>query len=221
MSVLSRPLPLRLQRHELSAKFGDMSEEELEQLKQDIKENGLREPVTLYEDKVLDGWHRYRCLCALGIKLKEGTNCQTYDPEFDGEKPDVFVLSKNVFRRQLSAEDRVRFVAETLGYKNAGPGRKTKVSFDTISMKKVAEVAKVSLVTAKRALGKTKVSSDTISETKVSNETIKKEATVESLRKKIKKLETQLGQARQQLAAMEKEAAAPKKNRADLLKSIS
>lgn len=49
------------QRHELSRLFGDMADSASAALKADIAQHGLTDPgVHTYEDKVLDGWHRYR-----------------------------------------------------------------------------------------------------------------------------------------------------------------
>ena len=46
--------------HELARLLPPMTDEDYQRLRQDIKENGLREPITLYEGKVLDGMHRQR-----------------------------------------------------------------------------------------------------------------------------------------------------------------
>ena len=45
-----------------------MSPDEFDGLKQDIRANGLRTPVLLYENKVLDGRNRYAACREIGVK---------------------------------------------------------------------------------------------------------------------------------------------------------
>ena len=141
----TRPIVPSLERHTLSSLFGDMPEAELMELVADIKANGLREPIVLHEGQVLDGWHRYRALCLLGRKLN-GNNSYAYDSTEDGESPEKYVHSKNLYRRQLPVEERVRLAAASLGY---APGRGRKRG---PSQEDVAKLAKVSVSTVRRAL---------------------------------------------------------------------
>jgi ParB-like chromosome segregation protein Spo0J len=46
--------------HPLADVMPAMSESEYQDLLADIKANGLLEPITLYENKILDGRHRLR-----------------------------------------------------------------------------------------------------------------------------------------------------------------
>ena len=48
------------QQHPLSAAFPNMTKADLAALSADISEQGQREPITIYEGKILDGWHRYQ-----------------------------------------------------------------------------------------------------------------------------------------------------------------
>src|SRR5215217_1487117 len=127
-----------------------MPEDQWEELKADIKANKLQEKIVLLDGKILDGWHRYKALCALGLPHTSHTNI--YDPEYEGPDPEKWVHSKNLFRRQLTAEERVRIAAKHLGYENTGRGGIKSGP----SIKDVAVEAKVSLVTARRALEKPK-----------------------------------------------------------------
>jgi len=82
-------------RHELSALFPEVEEEVLANLADDIRKNGLLEPIWLYNDQVLDGWNRYQaCLRAKVNPVFE---------EFTGNDSDalIFVVSKNIYRRHL------------------------------------------------------------------------------------------------------------------------
>jgi hypothetical protein len=54
--------------HELGKIFPKMSDEEFDGLVEDIQLNGLIVPITLYENKVLDGKERYRACLITGVK---------------------------------------------------------------------------------------------------------------------------------------------------------
>ena len=187
---LRKRLPLKptLKRHPLSAVFGDMSAGELLELQADIDEHGLREPIVLLDGMILDGWHRYQCLCNLGKHLAKSMHYE-FDPAEDGESAEALVFSKNLFRRQLSAEDRARLAAQVLGYEATGRGGKPKTG---VTMAKVAEAAKVSEKTVVRALQK---QTDKMSVRPT-------EPTLESLKKREAMLEGQLEKVREQIKAL-------------------
>ncbi len=66
----------RFEYHELASQFPLMSDLEYEALRQDIANNGLNEPLILFEGKILDGRNRYRaCL------LHESYNMVFYSSE--------------------------------------------------------------------------------------------------------------------------------------------
>lgn len=91
-----------LKQHPLSAAFPAMSADDFAALVEDIKANGQREPIMLYEGMVLDGWHRYRACVQLGIKPQQFT--------FSGMDPVGFVLSHNLHRRHLTPSQRAAAV---------------------------------------------------------------------------------------------------------------
>ena len=94
------------QRHELSAAWGDLPEDELQALADSIKSGGLLDPITLLDGKVLDGWNRNRaCLIA-------GVTPQTR--EFVLTDPVEFVIRKNGLRRSLSAGQKAMIAVEIL-----------------------------------------------------------------------------------------------------------
>src|SRR5947209_7185626 len=53
--------------HAVARIFPPMAEAEYEGFRQDIKRNGLRDPITTHEGKVVDGAHRLRACRELGI----------------------------------------------------------------------------------------------------------------------------------------------------------
>lgn len=92
--------------HDDAKLFPLINGEEMEALVQDIRDNGLQSPITLYEDKVLDGRNRVRACKEAGIK-----------PKFDqwhlnGVSPLQFVIAQNLKRRHLTIDQRAALAAE-------------------------------------------------------------------------------------------------------------
>lgn len=77
---------------------GGMDEAEFNAFCEDIQERGILFPATLYEGKVLDGWHRYRGAKRTGTELKF--------LEYKGKDPAGYIASCNVMRRRLSSLQR-------------------------------------------------------------------------------------------------------------------
>ncbi len=75
-----------------------MSEAEFQALKADIDQYGQREPVWLYEGKVIDGRHRVRACDELGRQPRTEV--------YDGFDAVAFVVSLNLHRRHLSESQR-------------------------------------------------------------------------------------------------------------------
>lgn len=75
--------------HPAANLFPMMHEDELGELADDILSNGLLEPISLYEQKIIDGRNRYRACEIAGI-----------DPAFrvieSLESPVMYVVSKNL-----------------------------------------------------------------------------------------------------------------------------
>lgn len=94
---------MELKQHPLSAAFPAMSAEDFQALKDDIENNGQREPVMVFEGMVLDGWHRYRACVDLGLKPQQFTFPADEDPV-------AFVLSHNLHRRHLTSSQRAAAV---------------------------------------------------------------------------------------------------------------
>lgn len=92
--------------HPAAAIFPILSSEELGELAEDIKANGLIEPITLFEGMILDGRNRYEACKLSGIK-----------PRFielppGMETPYSWVLGKNLHRRHLTTSQRAAIAAE-------------------------------------------------------------------------------------------------------------
>ena len=89
-------------RHPLSAAWPDMSPEEYASLIESIQMHGQREPITLFDDQVLDGWHRY--LACVEAEMKPMFEV------FDGDDPKDYVSDKHN-RRSLNLTQRTTAIA--------------------------------------------------------------------------------------------------------------
>jgi ParB-like chromosome segregation protein Spo0J len=87
--------------HPLADVFPLLPEPLLRELADDIAANGLLEPITLYEDKILDGRNRYAACSPAGVVPRFA--------RFSGTLKDAaaFVRSKNLQRRDLEPAQRV------------------------------------------------------------------------------------------------------------------
>lgn len=92
--------------HPLAHLLPEMRDEEYAELRDDIAANGLQQPITLYEDKILDGRHRYRACTELGAYL--------LFTRYEGDAPAAYVLSLNVKRRQLSQSQKAMLATDFL-----------------------------------------------------------------------------------------------------------
>lgn len=97
--------------HPLAELIPPMSDEEFADLLADVRANGLRSPITLYEEKVLDGRHRLRACEELGIAPATAS--------FDGDDPTAFVISMNLRRRNLTTGQRATAALALLDYEKA------------------------------------------------------------------------------------------------------
>lgn len=93
--------------HEVAEIFPLMRGEEFVALKQDIRANGLREPIWTYQGKIIDGRNRFRACQETGT-----------DPvfrEWDGVGSLVaFVISLNLHRRHLDSGQKAACALEAL-----------------------------------------------------------------------------------------------------------
>lgn len=103
--------PTSYELHPLCTLFPRMAGAEFDALVADIRENGQREPITLYQNMILDGGNRYRaCLAADRVPQ--------FEPFHDGNIV-TFVLSKNLHRRHMSAGQQAAIVASAQDWAKA------------------------------------------------------------------------------------------------------
>lgn len=124
--------------------FPALAAMDLEALTADIAAQGLREPIWLYEGKILDGRNRYRVCQALGIA------CPTR--EYTGGDPLGFVVSMNLQRRHLTEGQRAMVAAKLA---NMRQGERTDLqpseNSPKVSQAKAAELLNISDFSLKAA----------------------------------------------------------------------
>lgn len=84
--------------HPYAEIFPLFDDADFDDLVADIKAHGLREPIWLYEGKVLDGRNRFMACKAAKVELRFR--------EYEGTDALAFVLSLNMQRRHLTVEQR-------------------------------------------------------------------------------------------------------------------
>jgi N6-adenosine-specific RNA methylase IME4 len=128
--------------HPLANLFPLIEGTDFDALVDDISRNGLHEPITLYQDKILDGRNRYRsCLAAL------------VEPEFEeyeGNDPIGYVISKNLTRRHLNDAQRAMVAAKLATLKHGGDRSKSPIG--DLSQQQAADLLNVSKRTVERAV---------------------------------------------------------------------
>jgi hypothetical protein len=119
------------------AKLPEMSAKEYAELRDDIARNGLMEPIVLYEGKILDGYHRSKACCELRLPRKIET--------YKGTDPAGYVLSRNAYRRHLTANQRTALIT-----KLRGPQLKAEAKERQLSSLRKGDETPVGLISAQR-----------------------------------------------------------------------
>lgn len=118
--------------HPVAAIFPRIEGEEFAALCADIKKNGLREPVTLYEGKILDGINRTRACQKIKIKIKTRS--------YRGKDPVGYVISHNLARRHLNESQRAMIAAKLANIQHGGDRKSEGATEGETSQKKAAQV---------------------------------------------------------------------------------
>lgn len=94
--------PIRF--HEYANLFPMLSGEALEAFQEDVRKNGVREPIVMHDGKLLDGRNRYMAARACGIEYPV--------TDFAGDDPLAYVVSLNLTRRHLTESQRAMVAAK-------------------------------------------------------------------------------------------------------------
>ena len=130
------------EQHPLSAVFPAMAAAEFAHLRADIAKHGLRHAITLYNGRVLDGWHRCRCCSETGVEIT------TVNFEGDEREALAFVMSANLGRRHLTTSDRAMIAAKLATLKQ---GERQTAQMVSLRIGEAAEHLKISPNSVKRA----------------------------------------------------------------------
>ena len=101
-----------LQQHPLGKLLPPMTDEEFSKLCEDIKTHGFstEHDIVIYEEMVLDGWHRHLASLEVGIRASYK---QFISPDMADTALD-FVIQENLHRRHLSVSQRAAIAAELM-----------------------------------------------------------------------------------------------------------
>ena len=128
--------------HPLCTLFPRLDADAFAALVEDIRANGLREPITLHDGMILDGGNRYRACLEAGV--------QPSFQEFAGGNVASYVLSANLHRRHLTAGQRASIVSSVADFAKAHPAHRAaaahKEAADVSSLSTLEDRAKASKV---------------------------------------------------------------------------
>lgn len=102
-----------LEFHQIADIFPLIQGKEFQELRDDISENGVHEPIVLHEEKILDGRNRFRACQEIGVS-----------PEFvqyEGEDPVGYIVSLNLLRRHLNESQRAMVAARLANMEVGNP----------------------------------------------------------------------------------------------------
>jgi hypothetical protein len=120
--------------HPLADMFPLLEGKDFDHLVEDIKKNGLREKIDLYQGKIADGRNRYRALLRLGVDpsvepdkyFRKAIYTHTIGGEIapheqnNDDRVRAYIISRNIHRRHLTAEQKRDLIAKLL---IADPGK--------------------------------------------------------------------------------------------------
>lgn len=137
---------MKYSQHPLSSAFPAMPDADFRALVEDIRQHGQRDPATLADGMIVDGWHRYRACEELGIPCR-------FDA-FTGSDAVSFVRSKNQHRRHYQKSQQAAIEVALTAWAAAHRPKKGEAASPFSTNKEMAERAGVTertIIHAKRA----------------------------------------------------------------------
>jgi hypothetical protein len=127
--------------HDMANLFPMLDVDELKALATDILENGQREPITLFEGKILDGRNRYFACLDAGV--------EPLFTEYNGRDPIGYVVSLNLKRRHLGESQRAMVAAKLANLSGGQRADRVAGSIDLPTASKMLNVSGSSIKRAK------------------------------------------------------------------------
>lgn len=132
---------IKLPAHAATSIFPAMGEAEFQELKADIAKNGLRQPILVYRNQVIDGRERMRACSELGIEPQ-------YKAVDVTEKTVAeYIVSMNLKRRHLNDSQRA-MVANSLA--QLGKGKRANTA-QAVTQAQASQMLNVSVDSIQRA----------------------------------------------------------------------
>lgn len=136
--------------HPAADLFPMMDAKAFAELKADIDANGVRECITLFDGRLIDGRNRYKAMRELGIDPA----CHAAELE-ECDDPISFVLSLNLHRRHLNETQRATVAAKIANMKRGGQESNVEIStFTQSDASQMLNVSRESVIKAKHAINK-------------------------------------------------------------------
>ena len=126
---------MKYSQHPLSSAFPPMTAQEFQELKDSIEVNGVLNPITIHDNMVIDGWHRYKAANDLSMDCPETELGEFIDPR-------DFVLAQNKNRRHITMAQLAIATAEV--YKWNSVGRPNNSALSAELNKTTSELAEIS-----------------------------------------------------------------------------
>lgn len=124
--------------HPLALAYPPMTDRELQELIDDVQARGLKTPIVLLDDQVLDGRHRYHACLEAGVQAR----FRDFGSEpGDGDDPGAFVMSMNAKRRHLSPGQLAIAAAQVQNWSLAHPAHRVKEVGTSAPLSTVADRA--------------------------------------------------------------------------------
>ena len=117
--------------HKIADFFPMMETEEFDNLVEDIKKNGLIEPIWIYKNQILDGRNRFMACRAAEIEPKYR--------DYKGDDPMAFAMSLNIERRHLTPSQRACLAVELLPFYRKAIKEKEAARKSGVTQPKMAE----------------------------------------------------------------------------------
>lgn len=129
--------------HPLANIFPLIEGQPFDDLVADVKKNGVREPIWMYQHQILDGRNRYRAAKQAGRDVEIRS--------YEGDDAVSFVISLNLHRRHLNESQRAAVAAKLANLSNGQKASSANLQSTAVSQADAAKLLNVSTRTVAAA----------------------------------------------------------------------